>query len=72
MLAIPAGKGIRAFGIMAFPAMPFMIGVGPDTSMDAAEEMADANGIAAGGRGWLWSPSYVVDSIEGSSAHLCT
>ena len=57
ILAMAVEKGIRLLGIMALPVVLFMVGIGPDKSMDAAEQVADAIGIAAGGRGWLWLPS---------------
>jgi hypothetical protein len=40
--------------------------------MDAAAAVVDAIGIAAGGSGWLWCPSYVVITTVLSSAHLWT
>ena len=46
--------------------------VEPAISMDAAAAVVDAIAVAAGGNGWLWIPSYVVISIDLSSAHLCT
>lgn len=42
----------------------------PDMSMHAAAEVVEAMAVAAIGRGWLWVPSYVVISIDMSSAHL--
>lgn len=44
----------------------------PERSIDAAAEVVEAIAMAAGGRGWLCVPSYVVVKIESSSAHLCT
>lgn len=46
--------------------------VEPATSMLAAAEVVDAIAAAAGARGWLCVPSYVVMRMEMSSAHLCT
>ena len=57
MLVTPVENGIKAPGIMASPVMPFMIGIAPEKIRDDAEAMADASGIAAGGRGWSWLPS---------------
>lgn len=42
-------------------------------SMEAEKEDVEAMGVAAArGSGWLCVPSYVVISIDMSSAHLCT
>lgn len=49
-----------------------LLAVEPDRSMAAAAEVVFAIAVAAGGRGWLWFPSYVVISIVLSSAHRCT
>lgn len=46
--------------------------VEPERSMHAAAEVVDAIAAAAGAKGWLCVPSYVVMSIDVSSAHLCT
>lgn len=51
---------------------PSVLVVDPERSIRAADEVVDAIAIAAGGKGWLWFPSYVVMSIVLSSAHLCT
>jgi hypothetical protein len=44
----------------------------PDNSILAADDVVDAIAVAAGGKGWLWLPSYVVVRMVRSSAHLCT
>lgn len=41
-----------------------------DVSMHAAAEVVDAMALAEIGRGWSWLPSYVVISMDMSSAHL--
>lgn len=51
---------------------PSLLDIDPESSILAAEEVVCAIAIAAGGKGWLWFPSYVVTSIVRSSAHLCT
>jgi len=51
---------------------PSALDMDPESSILAAEEVVCAIAIAAGGKGWLWFPSYVVISIVRSSAHLCT
>jgi hypothetical protein len=49
-----------------------VLDVDPARNMPAAAEVDEAIKAAAGGRGWLWVPSYVVTKIDISSAHLCT
>lgn len=48
---------------------PSVLDIDPESSMLAAADVVDAMAIAAGGRGWLWFPSYVVMRIDRSSAH---
>lgn len=48
---------------------PSVLEVEPDNNIAAAAEVVDTIVIAAGGRGWLWVPSYVVIKIVRSSAH---
>lgn len=48
---------------------PFALEVEPDNNIAAAAEVVDTIVMAAGGRGWLWVPSYVVIKIVWSSAH---
>lgn len=50
--------------------MPSGLDMEPERSIEAAAEVVDAMAMAAGGNGWLWVPSYVVISIDLSSAHL--
>lgn len=50
--------------------IPSALDMEPDSSILAAAEVVDAMAMAAGGRGWLCVPSYVVISIVLSSAHL--
>jgi hypothetical protein len=52
--------------------LPSALGIDPDNSMDDAVVVVEAIGIAAGGSGWLWFPSYVVTTTVVSSAHLWT
>lgn len=52
--------------------IPSALGIDPERSILAADDVVDAIAIAAGGNGWLWFPSYVVIKISLSSAHLCT
>lgn len=65
-------KGIvvlaRKFGLTR----PSALCIEPESSNDAAADVVEAIAIAAGGRGWLCWPSYVVISTVRSSAHLCT
>lgn len=49
---------------------PSALGIEPESSILAAEDVVEAIAIAAGGNGWLWLPSYVVMRILLSSAHL--
>lgn len=56
----------RKFGFIS----PSELDIDPERSMLAAADVVDAMAIAAGGRGWLWFPSYVVMRIDRSSMHL--
>lgn len=58
----------RKFGLTS----PSALCIDPESSIDAAADVVDTIAIAAGGRGWLCWPSYVVISTVRSSAHLCT
>lgn len=58
----------RKFGFIIISAL----GMEPESSIFAAAEVVDAMAMAAGGRGWLCVPSYVVVKMVRSSAHLCT
>jgi hypothetical protein len=51
---------------------PSVLDMEPDNSILAADDVVDAIAVAAGGKGWLWLPSYVVVRMVRSSAHLCT
>ncbi|KAI8012697.1 hypothetical protein LOK49_LG06G01335 [Camellia lanceoleosa] len=51
---------------------PSALDIEPERSIWAADEVVEAMAMAAGGSGWLWLPSYVVNRIVLSSAHLCT
>lgn len=51
---------------------PSALDIEPERSIRAADEVVEAIAAAAGGKGWLWWPSYVVIKIDWSSAHLCT
>ena len=51
---------------------PSVLDIDPESSILAAEDVVCAIAIAAGGKGWLWFPSYVVIRTVRSSAHLCT
>lgn len=53
-------------------AAPSRLVAGPESNMAAAAEVVFAMVVAAGGRGWLWWPSYVVTRMVLSSAHRCT
>lgn len=59
---------VRKFGFI----IPSALDIDPDSNILAADEVVDAIAMAAGGKGWLWVPSYVVIRIVLSSAHLCT
>lgn len=52
--------------------IPSALGIDPERSIRAAEDVVEAIAMAAGGNGWLWLPSYVVMSMLLSSAHLWT
>ena len=64
------GRRVRArkLGLMRVSEL----GIEPERSIWAAEEVVEAMAMAAGGNGWLWLPSYVVIRIVLSSAHLWT
>lgn len=49
------GRRVRArkFEFMT----PSALGIEPERSIRAAEEVVDAIDMAAGGKGWLWLPS---------------
>ena len=51
---------------------PSVLDMEPDNNTLAADDVVDAIAVAAGGKGWLWLPSYVVVRMVRSSAHLCT
>lgn len=55
----------RRFGFMR----PSPLHMDPFINMLAAALVVDAMAIAAGGKGWLWLPSYVVINMLLSSAH---
>lgn len=42
---------------------PSALDIEPDSNIRAADDVVDAIAIAAGGKGWLWLPSYVVMRI---------
>lgn len=48
--------------------IPSALDIDPESNMFAAAVVVDAIAMAAGGRGWLWVPSYVVIRIDLSSA----
>lgn len=52
--------------------IPSALDMEPESNMLAAAVVVDAMAIAAGGRGWLWLPSYVVINMVLSSAQRCT
>lgn len=51
---------------------PSALDIDPESNIVAAADVVFDIAIAAGGKGWVWFPSYVVTSIVLSSAHLCT
>jgi hypothetical protein len=64
------GSTVRARKFEA--TLPSALGMDPASSMEAAAEVVEAMATAAGGRGWLWVPSYVVMRMDRSSAHRWT
>lgn len=50
---------VRKFGFI----IPSALDMDPDSNILAADEVVDAIATAAGGKGWLWFPSYVVIRI---------
>lgn len=52
--------------------VPSGLRMDPERSILAADDVAEAIIMAAGGSGWLWVPSYVVIRMVLSSAHRWT
>lgn len=49
------GRSVRARKLEFI--IPSALGIEPERSMRAAEEVVEAIAMAAGGKGWLWLPS---------------
>ena len=69
-MLVEQGRSVRARKLEFIK--PSALGIEPERSILAADEVVDAIAIAVGGNGWLWCPSYVVMRTLLSSAHLCT